>query len=189
MSEVAIHLTDNVIPDVPVRQYVLSLPIALRYWCASNPKLLNAVHRIARDAVAEYVMAKSDRDDGEPGILTFVQRFGSALNLNIHFHMIVVEGVFVEKSTGRVKFYDILSPTDGEICDLVTHISNKMIKLLRKRGYLDEEGLASADLPEDKLLEDNPVQAHAMAASVQLKIGLGPNAGKSVRRIDRKSVV
>jgi Putative transposase len=32
----------------------------------------------------------------ESGAITFVQRFGSSLNLNVHLHFVVVDGVFVE---------------------------------------------------------------------------------------------
>ena len=40
MAETAAHLVENIIPCVQVRQYVLSVPIPLRYWMASDKKLL-----------------------------------------------------------------------------------------------------------------------------------------------------
>jgi hypothetical protein len=60
MAETAALLVDEVLPERPLRQWVLSLPHALRFLLATDP-----------DA------------------LTLVQRFGSALNLNVHFHMLV----------------------------------------------------------------------------------------------------
>ena len=36
MAESAAHLLDHVLPWVPYRQWVLSLPMALRFWCATN---------------------------------------------------------------------------------------------------------------------------------------------------------
>ncbi|MBP6219331.1 MAG: transposase zinc-binding domain-containing protein, partial [Oligoflexales bacterium] len=36
MAETAAHLIDNILPRVKVRQYVLSVPIPLRYWMASS---------------------------------------------------------------------------------------------------------------------------------------------------------
>jgi hypothetical protein len=33
---------------------------------------------------------------GEPAAVTFVQRFGGALNLHVHFHAIVVEALFAK---------------------------------------------------------------------------------------------
>ena len=43
MNELAFHLDDHVVPLVPVRQLVLTLPIQLRFLVARDPKLLSAV--------------------------------------------------------------------------------------------------------------------------------------------------
>jgi hypothetical protein len=40
MTDLAAHLVDRVIPDVPVRQRVLSLPWSLRYLLAFDAALL-----------------------------------------------------------------------------------------------------------------------------------------------------
>jgi len=45
MSQTAAHLVDHVIPHVPVRQCVLSLPIALRLILAAQPELVTPVLR------------------------------------------------------------------------------------------------------------------------------------------------
>ena len=50
MAQTAAHLVDHVIPDVPVRHWVLSMPIPLRLLLAAQPKLvtpvLQVVHRV-----------------------------------------------------------------------------------------------------------------------------------------------
>jgi len=38
------------------------------------------------------------------GAVTLIQRFGSALNLNIHFHMLFLDGVYVDRLDGSVQF-------------------------------------------------------------------------------------
>jgi len=43
MSQTAAHLVDHVIPHVPVRQWVLSLPIQLRLLLAAQPELVTPV--------------------------------------------------------------------------------------------------------------------------------------------------
>ena len=43
MSELAAQLIDHVIPDVPVRQWVLSLPWTVRYQLAFDAALCSAV--------------------------------------------------------------------------------------------------------------------------------------------------
>ena len=45
MSELAAHLVDGVIPKVPVREWVLSLPFTLRYQLAFDATLCGAVQR------------------------------------------------------------------------------------------------------------------------------------------------
>ncbi|MBM3383344.1 MAG: hypothetical protein FJY29_13040 [Betaproteobacteria bacterium] len=42
---------------------------------------------------------------GLSGLVVFIQRFDSAANLNIHFHVIALDGLSEKKSTGRLKFY------------------------------------------------------------------------------------
>jgi len=46
MSETAAKLSDHAIPNVPVRQWVLSVPIPMRYWLSSNPRLVRSVLEI-----------------------------------------------------------------------------------------------------------------------------------------------
>ena len=48
MAQTAAHLVDQVLPDVPVRQWVLSLPIPLRYLLAAHPKLLSPALEIVQ---------------------------------------------------------------------------------------------------------------------------------------------
>jgi len=48
MSQTAAHLVDHVIPHVPVRQWVLSLPIPLRLLLAAEPELVTPVRRHRR---------------------------------------------------------------------------------------------------------------------------------------------
>ncbi len=97
MAERAAHLVDRVLPAVPMRQWVLSLPFRLRYLLAWN-------HTLCRDVLAVYVRAlrgfyrrrarRSGVTDAETGAVTAIQRFGSGINLNIHFHTLCLDGVF-----------------------------------------------------------------------------------------------
>ncbi len=43
------------------------------------------------------------------GAITFVQRFGGALNLNVHFHCVIPDGVFVREN-GNVRFVALAPP-------------------------------------------------------------------------------
>ena len=54
MAQTAAHLVECVIPWVPTRQWVVSVPIPLRYWTASSPDLTAKVHTIIRTTIAQY---------------------------------------------------------------------------------------------------------------------------------------
>src|SRR5207248_7586343 len=49
MCNTAAHLVDRVLPNVPIRQWVLSLPFDLRIAAARDPRLLAACDRILLD--------------------------------------------------------------------------------------------------------------------------------------------
>ncbi len=100
MAETAALLADEVLPERPLRQWVLSLPIALRFLLATDPDSLTLVLRTVYRAIAGFLLKKAGltRATGHPGAVTLIQRFGSALNLNIHFHMIFLDGVYLPVS-------------------------------------------------------------------------------------------
>ena len=74
------------------------------------------------------------------GALAFVQRFGSALQLTPHFHVLLPEAVFEEVSgpepSARVAL--LPGPDDEEVETLLRAVALGVVKLLRKRGKLDE---------------------------------------------------
>jgi hypothetical protein len=86
MADTAAHLVDRVLPEVPIRQWVLSLPFALRYRLAYDARLTSAVLAIFVHTVFASLRRRARKHWGVPrgqcGAVTFVQRFGDALNLN-----------------------------------------------------------------------------------------------------------
>ena len=88
MVETAAHLNGQVFPQVPVRQWVLSFPKRLRYFLARDADLLDRVLRIFLNSVEKALLLCSPDapDHARLGAVTFVHRFGSALNDHIHFH-------------------------------------------------------------------------------------------------------
>ena len=53
MTERAAHLVDEVLPWVPVRQWVLTMPYRLRYQLAWNHRLSRAVLRVYTRALGD----------------------------------------------------------------------------------------------------------------------------------------
>ena len=88
MSATAAHLVDRVLPEAPVRQWVLSLPFALRLGCAFDQELLASVRHIFVRAVFSCTRRRARAHGLVPGALGFhtgavnlVQRTGGSLNL------------------------------------------------------------------------------------------------------------
>ena len=52
--------------------------------------------------------------------MSFVQRFGGALNLNVHFHCVIPDGVFVREE-GSVRFIALPGPSDDEVTEVLAH--------------------------------------------------------------------
>jgi hypothetical protein len=103
MAESAALLVDEVLPEHPIRQWVLSFPFQLRYLFASRPELMRKVLGIVYRAIATHLTNKAGftrkTAQTQTGAVTLIQQFGSALNLNVHFHMLFLDGVYTEKNT------------------------------------------------------------------------------------------
>src|SRR5262245_57806062 len=108
MAQMAAHLVERVLPWVPTRQWVVSVPIPLRYWMAGSQDLTATVHTIIRTTSGQYYVNQAvthghERAAVHPGSVTFIQRFGSALNVHLHFHILFLEGVYLERAAVGLK--------------------------------------------------------------------------------------
>jgi hypothetical protein len=59
MAETSAHLVDHVIPPVPVRQWVLSLPIPLRILFAAQPQLLAPLLPVIHRVIATFLIKQT----------------------------------------------------------------------------------------------------------------------------------
>ena len=190
MAQMAAHLVEQVIPWVPIRQWVVSVPIPLRYWMASSQDLTAKVHTIIRTTIGQYYVNQAvtqghERTTVHPGSVTFLQRFGSALNLHLHCHVICLEGVYLDRTAGGLKPRLLAGapPTDTDIAAVLQKISQRIIRKLRRLGSLETDVEAPVATGDDPLRDTAPALAHTMAASVQQRIAFGERAGQQVRRI------
>ena len=85
MAESAALLVDEVLPEQPMRQWVSSFPFQLRFLFASRPEIMGRVLGIVHRVIAAHLVKKAGytRATARTGAVTLIQRFGSALNLNI----------------------------------------------------------------------------------------------------------
>jgi hypothetical protein len=93
ISERAAHLVDEVIPFVPVRQRVLTLPYRLRYLVARNHGLSRAMLVVHAWALRDSYRQQAQRQGipaGRTGTVTAGQRFGGGPNLRVHVHTLAL---------------------------------------------------------------------------------------------------
>ena len=80
-----------------------------------------------------------ERQNVQPGSVTFIQRFGGCLNLHLHFHVIFLEGVYLDRTDQGLKprFLTAEPPSDADIATVLQKISRRVIRKLRRLGYLE----------------------------------------------------
>ena len=69
-------MVDHVIPRVPVRQWVLSLPILLRLLLAAQPKLVTPVLQVVHRVITRHLLGQAGlkADEADSGAVTLIQR-------------------------------------------------------------------------------------------------------------------
>ncbi|MDN5938380.1 MAG: IS91 family transposase [Salinisphaera sp.] len=179
MAEAAALLVDEVFPEQPVRQWVLSFPYPLRFLFASRPEQMSRVLGIVYRVIATHLIRKAGftRNDAHTGAVTLIQRFGSALNLNLHFHMLFLDGVYVEGGDGRLRFRWVKAPLSAELTGLADTIARRVGRYLERQGLLErdaESSWLSGDTGEDGPM--GTLRGH----SITYRIAVGPNTGRKV---------
>jgi hypothetical protein len=180
MAQRAAHLVDHVFPAVPVRQWVLTFPHRLRYRLAWDHDLCRAIVGVSVRTVLgflRHVAHLAGVVDGRGGAVAIGQRFGGALNLNVHAHALVMDGVFAQDGAD-VGFCAAPVLAAADVAEVLATIVPRVRRLLERRGLGDgDEGANAAD----EWAENAPVLAGMAGASVQGTFALGPRAGKRAR--------
>jgi ribosomal protein S27E len=179
MAESSALLADEVFPHQPVRQWVLSFPFQLRFLFASRPLITGQVLGIVYRVISLHLVKKAgySRKAAHTGAVTLIQRFDSALNLNIHFHMLFLDGVYVDRLDGSARFRWVSSPTTQELTQLSQTIARRVGRYLERQGLLERDAensyLTTDTVPEDPM---NQLLGH----SITYRIAVGPQTGRKV---------
>jgi len=188
MAESAALLVDEVLPEQPMRQWVLSFPYPLRFLFASRPEIMGRVLGIVYRAIATHLVKKAGHrhKTAHTGAVTLIQRFGGALNLNIHFHMLFLDGVYVEHPNGTARFRWAKAPTSAELTRLAHTLARRVGRFLEHQGLLERDAensyLASDAVEEDPM---NQLLGH----SITYRIAVGPQQGRKVFTLQTLSAV
>ena len=156
MAQTAAHLADHVIPPVPLRQWVITVPKRLRGMLADRPRAVAAVTRIFLDEIertlitASGVTAAADTPSASRprlGGISFLHRFGSALNHHVHLHACVTDGVF--RPAAAEAGCDVLPAflparpiTQADLAALTERVRRRVIRWFRLQRLLDADDAA-----------------------------------------------
>jgi hypothetical protein len=157
---------------------------------AASQELTAQVHTIIRTTIGQYdvnqaVTCGVPRDQVHPGSVTFMQRFGSAIKVNLHCHCVFMEGVYLDRTAAgrKPRFVKAEPPSDADIATVLQKLSHRVIRMLRRLGYLEAGIEAAVATGYDPLRDHEPELARTLAASVQQRLAFGERAGQQVRRL------
>ena len=145
MAQTAAHLVDHVIPPVPVRQWVISVPKRLRGFLADRPAAVAALTRIFIEEIERLLGAAAGvtSDACAPaaarprlGAVSFLHRFCSALNHHVHLHVCATEGVFVSAADGAgcdasPAFLPARPISQADLASLTETVRRRVVRWLR----------------------------------------------------------
>jgi hypothetical protein len=148
----------TVIPDVPLRQYVFSVPFELRLLLAARADAFSAMMSPLVEQVFRWQRQRA-REAGldvvQSGAVVAQHRAGSSLNLNPHIHAAVPDGVFWRPdAAGRPAFRRLPGPSSEDLEEIVLNIHQRFLSWLRRKGLLktDEDDDFSNQSPEKTAL-------------------------------------
>jgi hypothetical protein len=101
---------------------------------------MGKVLRIVYRTISTHLIHKAGYSlmNGATGAVTLVHRFGSALNVNIHFHILFLDGVYVCRNDRAPRFQRVNAPYKSELEELVQLISQRVGRCLKRQGLLEQ---------------------------------------------------
>ena len=181
MADSAALLVDEILPHQPMRQWVLSVPFPLRLLFASQPAVMGKVLGIVYRAIATHLTRKAGytKTTAHTGAVTLIQCFGGALNLNIHYHMLFLDGVY-SADNSRLRFRLVKAPTNSELTQLTHVIAHRVARYLERQGLLERD-TGHAYLTADGVDEDSESPMNQLlGSSITYRIAVGPQQGRKV---------
>jgi hypothetical protein len=168
----------NVVPRVPVRQWVLTVPYGSRAKLAVDPALTTVVLREFIAAVSAWTRRRARRlgirGVVKTGAVTVIQRFNSALDVAPHFHRLFLDGGYAFPAGRKPVFLPVPSPTDEDVAEVAAGVFRRVTRKL-------DDGEPAA---EQRAFMDSARRLVALAeASVRGVIATGPRRGCRVVRV------
>jgi hypothetical protein len=165
----AAHLADHVIPDVPIRQFVLSVPFELRLLLAARANAFTALTNVFIHEVFRWQREQArvaGLKNVKCGAVAAHHRGGNSMNLHPHVHAVLPEGVFLRtEGQERAEFHRLPGPSQGDLVEIAFNIHQRFLRWLTRHHLLKTES--------ENDLSNEPVELTALEACAQGALGLG----------------
>jgi hypothetical protein len=147
MVEAAAHMVDHVLPRVPFRQWVLSVPKRIRWHMRHKPQVTSGLLGIFLRAVETTVARQSPGASAGArfGAVAFVHRSGSYLNSHVHYHVLVTDGVFSRGADGEAVFHPALDLDDEDFRAVQAKMRRRGLRWMQRHGHLDPAAVDTMD--------------------------------------------
>ncbi|HSR54068.1 MAG TPA: transposase [Acidobacteriota bacterium] len=142
---------------------------------AAEPKALTEVLAVVQRGISTFLIRRAGftvASGARTGAATLIQRFGSALNLNPHLHMLFLDGAY-QFGGNKARFHRARRATNADLTQLLDTLSRRIVRVLERRGLLIAD-------PADPSLEFEAGSSldQIQAASIAYRIAIGPHAGR-----------
>jgi hypothetical protein len=193
MSDTAVHLEQEVLPEVPVRHWVCTFPWGVRAVLGYDRELCRAAASAFAKELSRSLKRRAKRelglssvDDALTGLVVVVQRTDGALRLNCHLHVLGLDGVYVEDEQGELGFHTLGTPSSAEVRDIARRTALRLHRAFQKKGrqspWDDEHALVDSSEADPFSLEEPGLYACYQAAASGVAVS-AERAGQPVLRL------
>jgi len=187
MADTAVHLEQSVLPAAPIRHWICSLPWGLRALLGYDRTLCSEVVSAFVGELTRSLRRRAKRVLGlgsvagaHTGAVAAIQRTDSAIRLNVHAHVLALDGVYARED-GSLVFHALKAPTRADVADVARRTAERIERILRAHGRSIDPEMQDDQPPS--LVLDEPGLAACYAAAAQGISVTGDRAGQPALRL------
>ena len=120
----------------------MGVEVFSRWRLAAQSKLVTPVLQVVHRMITRHLLGQAGlkAEEADSGAVTLIQRFGSAANLNIHLHCLVLDGVYRRSAEGAPQFVEVAAPTDEALQAVLHRIITRLTQAAHPSGRAGRRG-------------------------------------------------